>query len=165
MQANTYCKPFAKACICNSLADARLKFYVLRRRIPQTRDASMSISKKAARELLQSASLRTTAPRLAVLRVLSDATRPLSHTEVLEELGETDWDPATIYRNLVKLKEAGVAPVVSRAEGIDRYALGAGTDHRHPHFVCDDCGVVQCLPDSLRDSLGGAWRRGLRRRL
>ena len=38
-------------------------------------------------------------------------------------LGETDWDPATIYRNLVKLKESGITSVVSRAAGIDRYAI------------------------------------------
>ena len=108
----------------------------------------MSITKKQARKLLEQFSLRATAPRLAVLRVLAAAKSPLSHTEVLELLGDTDWDPATIYRNLVKLREAGAASVVSRAEGIDRYMF-AGVDsdgHQHPHFVCDDCGQIACVP-------------------
>lgn len=121
----------------------------------------MSITKDKARKLLHESGLRVTAPRLAVLRVLADSQSPLSHTEVLERLGRTDWDPATIYRNLVKLRDAGVAPVVTRAEGIDRYALAGEQDecHRHPHFVCDDCGRVACLPAQLTASMAidGPW--------
>jgi Fur family ferric uptake transcriptional regulator len=98
---------------------------------------------------------------LAVLRVLAEAQSPLSHTEVLERLGEADWDPATTYRNLVKLRDAGVAAVVSRVEGIDRYALTNphGDGHRHPHFLCEDCGQVSCLPAELTSSmsLDGPW--------
>ncbi len=121
----------------------------------------MSITKDQARELLRERGLRVTAPRLAVVCLLAAADSPLSHTEVLERLGQTDWDPATIYRNLVKLRDAGVAPVVSRAEGIDRYALAGAQDdgHRHPHFACEDCGRVACLPAQLTASMtiDGPW--------
>lgn len=120
----------------------------------------MTITKEEAREILHENDLRATAPRMAVLRVLFEAQNPLSHTEMLERLGETDWDPATIYRNLVKLHEAGVASVVSRAGGIDRYALARGPDdHRHPHFICEDCGRVACLPEDLTAAMSveGAW--------
>ena len=119
----------------------------------------MSVYTREARKLLHNSSLRATAPRLAVLRVLAEAHRPLSHTEVLNRLGKTAWDPSTIYRNLVKLRDAGVAPVVSRAEGIDRYALARDDGHRHPHFVCDDCGRVACLPEGLiaSVSIDGRW--------
>ena len=66
-----------------------------------------------------------------------------------------DWDPATVYRNLVKLREAGIAPVVSRAEGIDRYAYAEAPDdgHHHPHFYCEDCGRLACLPAEVSISL------------
>ncbi len=121
----------------------------------------MSISKNDARKLLRKHSLRVTAPRLAVLGVLAGAQVPLSHTEVLERLGETDWDPTTVYRNLVKLREAGVASVVNRAEGLDRYALAESRadGHRHPHFFCEVCGLVACLPTLLTKSMSmdGPW--------
>ncbi len=127
----------------------------------------MSITKDEARKLLHESTLRVTAPRVAVLRVLAEARNPLSYTEVLERLGETDWDSATIYRNLVKLRNAGVTAVVSRAAGIDRYALaGAGDDgHRHPHFLCEDCGRIACLPEELTASMSmdGPWAASIRK--
>lgn len=127
----------------------------------------MTISKDEARKLLRESGLRVTGPRLAVFRVLAEAQNPLSYTQVLELLGETDWDPATVYRNLVRLREAGVATVVSRAEGIDRYALARmqGDDHRHPHFVCEDCGRVACLPAELTATMtmDGPWASSVHR--
>ena len=121
----------------------------------------MRLSKIDARALLRTHDLRVTAPRLAVLGALAEANRPLSHSEVLTELGDTDWDPATVYRNLVKLTEAGVSTIASRAGGLNRYALASpdGDVHRHPHFVCEDCGRVACLPTALTTSLSmaGPW--------
>ena len=116
---------------------------------------AMGITKIEAKQLLRDRDLRATAPRVAVLRVLADSESPLSHGEVLEQLGEPDWDQATIYRNLVKLREAGIAPVVSRAEGIDRYAYAEAPDdgHHHPHFYCEDCGRLACLPAEVSISL------------
>lgn len=127
----------------------------------------MRIDKDEARKLLHESTLRVTAPRVAVLRVLAEAQNPLSHTEVLERLGKTDWDPATTYRNLVKLRDAGIAAVVSRFEGIDRYALSGAEDdgHPHPHFVCEDCGRVACLPAELTASMSmdGPWAASIRK--
>lgn len=115
----------------------------------------MSIGEAEAREILHSRGLRVTAPRVAVLLVLADASVPLSHGDVLARLGTSGWDPATVYRNLVKLRDAGLAPVVSHAEGIDRYAFAAehSDDHRHPHFYCEACGQLACLPAELTISL------------
>ncbi len=122
----------------------------------------MGLEKDAARTWLKEAGLRATGPRLAVMQVLAAAKTPISHSEVVQRLGTTDWDPATIYRNLVKLKEVGLALVVSRAGGVDRYAMGRlkGSEHRHAHFWCDECGKVACLPDKLTASLSieeGPW--------
>ena len=121
----------------------------------------MTDPKERAKQILKESGLRVTAPRVAVLNLLQEASRPLSHSEVLNLLGETNWDPATIYRNLVKLKESGITSVVSRAEGIDRYALkGSKEDgHKHPHFVCDDCGKVACVPGeiTIAGEMAGPW--------
>lgn len=124
----------------------------------------MTLSDEQARALLRESGLRSTAPRVAVLRVLADADGPLSHSEVLAHLGDTDWDPATIYRNLVKLRDAELA-TVSRLAGIDRYALASEEGaHEHAHFVCDDCGRVACLPAELTAKLqiDGRWANSVR---
>ena len=125
----------------------------------------MTLSKDEIRTLLTEQSLRATAPRLAVIRVLANAKKPMSHSEVLNTLGEMDWDPATIFRNLVKLREAGIAPVVSRADGIDRYILKTNQNdmHQHPHFACDDCGELTCLPGEITTSveLEGPWAKAI----
>ena len=116
----------------------------------------MALSKEEVRSLLVERGLRATASRLAVLQVLASVDRPLSHSEVLQELGDIDCDPATVFRNLVKLKEAGLAPVVSRIDGIDRYVLNTQTSdlHRHPHFSCNDCGQLICLPQNITNTQG-----------
>lgn len=116
------------------------------------------------RALLKRKGLRVTAPRLAVLELLSDS-GPLSHSEVLDGLGTTRWDQATIYRNLVRLTEVGITRVVSRADGMARYALIDADDaHQHPHFLCEDCGRVSCLPGELRPTtpLAPKWAESVR---
>lgn len=128
----------------------------------------MSLSKIQARTLLRDRGLRATAPRVAVLRLLDREQRPLSHSEVLTLLGDSDWDQATVYRNLVKLSESGVTRVVSRAGGMARYELasdeGAPTQE-HPHFVCSECGTVSCLPLAVAvvqsPEVDGAWQQAV----
>ena len=73
--------------------------------------AIKNIIKDEARQLLYERDLSRTAPRLAVLLILANAQNPLSHTEVLQRQIETNSHPVTITRNLVKLKDAGVAPL------------------------------------------------------
>jgi Fur family ferric uptake transcriptional regulator len=103
-------------------------------------------TKQRIREL----GLRVTAPRLAVLRILAEAERPLSHAEVVTRLGdEAMWDRATVYRNLIALVGVELVRVASHAGGICRYEIAReDKECAHPHFVCDDCGVVSCLPET-----------------
>lgn len=94
--------------------------------------------------------LRVTAPRLAVLQVLAEAARPLSHSEVVAKLGDdAPWDRATVYRNLVALVGVNLARVAGHAGGTCRYEIARDDEHGpHPHFLCDDCGIVSCLPET-----------------
>ncbi len=121
----------------------------------------MNTKKDDIRDILHRHGLRTTGPRLAVVACLAAHDGPLSHSEVVERLGEVDFDPATVYRNLVKLVEVGLARVVSRAEGMARYELATDHehDHQHAHFVCSDCGVVACLPEDVLTTIeaSGRW--------
>lgn len=115
---------------------------------------------------LRASGMRATAPRVAVVRALRSSRRPLSHAELVEQLGEDDWDRATIFRNLVKLEQSGWARIASRLGGITRYeATEPGENqsaHVHPHFSCRDCGLVTCLPDAtLRLPQDPVWREAL----
>ncbi|MAD61194.1 MAG: hypothetical protein CMH49_06765 [Myxococcales bacterium] len=122
----------------------------------------MSINQDEALALLKQKSLRATAPRLAVLQTLSESKKPLSYSEMLEKLQGRPWDPTTIYRNLIKLSEHQLITVVSRAEGMSRYALNIehGDQHNHPHFICDDCGQVSCVPAELNILLSDPAQAG-----
>lgn len=119
-----------------------------------------------ARDLLHAHNLRVTLGRLALLRTLADAERPLAHREVVETITEDAGDPATIFRNLVRFAEAGLLRVLTRSGGLDRYELqseDAEEEHPHPHFFCKTCGEVTCLPSDLLAAprMHGAWRRSL----
>jgi Fur family transcriptional regulator, ferric uptake regulator len=122
------------------------------------------LSREEAKRRVHGAGLRATAPRVAVLRLLAAAGRPLSHTEVVEALGSGDWDQATLYRNLLKLVEADLARVASRVGGIARYEARGDDDspHLHPHFSCRACGGVECLPEAkLAGPVDRAWHQSL----
>lgn len=110
--------------------------------------------------VLREYGLRATGPRLAVVACLLTQARPLTYSEMVELIGQEALDPATIYRNLVKLTEIGLAKVVSHAEGMAHYELQLGkTHHNHAHFVCTDCGTVACLPETVapKFKVEGKW--------
>lgn len=123
------------------------------------------MDKGEARTRLREAGLRVTGPRVAVLRLLAQAERPVSHTDVVDTLGSDEWSGSTLYRNLRKMVDVGLARVTNRADGIDRYELSRpGERHDHPHFVCEDCGSVACLPDTriARRPVDPGWQASVR---
>ena len=99
-----------------------------------------SVSPQLIKEELRKAGLRATASRVAVLMHMRAAKRPQTHATVVTELGQEQWDKATLYRNLMDLVDAGL---------LARIALGSSwhfeeSAETHPHFVCMECGDVQC---------------------
>ena len=106
-------------------------------------------------ERIRGVGLRSTAPRVAVLRKLETATAPMSHADLVEELGGEGYDRVTIYRNLTDLTEAGLVVRADLGDHVWRFELkrAGATEHanNHPHFTCTDCGTVACLPsESVR---------------
>ncbi|MGB7156481.1 MAG: Fur family transcriptional regulator [Tepidisphaeraceae bacterium] len=113
--------------------------------------------------VLRKAGLRKTPVRVGVIELLSRSGRPMSVPQILGKLKGVDT--VTVYRTLGTFVSKRL---VHRVRGEDRtwmYALGgAGDDarapqHKHPHFVCDECGKVECLeqaeiPRSFVQSLG-----------
>lgn len=92
--------------------------------------------------------MRATPSRIAVLDLLRNTRRPVSHAEVAAQLADDVWDPATLYRNLVDLAEAGLVRRTDVGDHVWRFEL-IRAEHdstKHPHFVCTECGTVECLP-------------------
>ena len=123
-----------------------------------------NLSSNDAKQRIHEVGPRATAPRVAVLRLLTASDNPLSHSEVVEALGSDAWDQATLYRNLLKLVEVDLARVASKVGGIARYEARGDDDspHLHPHFSCRTCGSVTCLPEAkLAGSVDRRWNRSL----
>jgi Fur family ferric uptake transcriptional regulator len=107
------------------------------------------------RTRLRRANLRATAPRIAVLRAMDAAGRPLSHAELFQVLGgDAAWDRATIYRNLSDLTDVGLLRRYDLGDHTWRFEPAAAhpgptadTGHAHAHFTCVDCGAVSCVDD------------------
>jgi Fur family ferric uptake transcriptional regulator len=109
------------------------------------------------RERLRAAGLRATTARVSVLRCLEASTTPLTHAEVYDHVAGDGFDRATVYRNLVDLAEAGFVRRYDLGDHVWRFELlradadgvaEHGADG-HPHFVCSDCGTVECLPRAV----------------
>ena len=127
----------------------------------------MDLDRDSALQLFKEHGLRQTASRVAVLQALAAADQPLSLGELAEQLQGEGGDQATIFRTLVRFRDLGIARVVSQADRVDHYVLAGGPDtaeHQHPHFECEDCGGVSCLPAGARVtvSASGDWSASVR---
>lgn len=120
------------------------------------------------KDQIRKAGLRGTGSRIAVLRVLREASVPMTHAEVSERLEAVGYDHASIYRNLMDLTRVGLLARADLGDHSWRFELRqGGTDHKaqHPHFVCVDCGNIDCLPDQAVKVRGAPGApRALRRR-
>jgi Fur family transcriptional regulator, ferric uptake regulator len=100
------------------------------------------------RDAVRARGLRVTPSRIAVLEVVRASDAPMSHGDVAEHLTGQPWDRATIYRNLVDLAEAGLLRRTDVGDHVWRFeAIADEHDSAHPHFVCTECGAVECLPE------------------
>src|ERR1700754_2802420 len=104
---------------------------------------------EALRAAVRDAGLRATPSRIAVLHLLRTAGAPVSHSEVVAKLASQAWDPATIYRNLTDLSDVGLARRTDVGDHIWRFAAitSRHAASAHPHFVCTECGTIECLPE------------------
>lgn len=109
-----------------------------------------AVDDQALRASIRAAGLRATAARVAVLRTLARASGPVSHADVCAAIGTSDFDRATLYRNLVDLTRVNLARRSDVGDHIWRFEAtvsAEGHDLLHPHFVCMECGNVACLPE------------------
>jgi len=127
---------------------------------------TVSPSLEDLKTTVRRAGLRSTAPRLAVLRRLMAAATPVSHAELVDALAGEGMDRTTVYRNLVDLTDAGLLARTDLGDHVWRFELkkkGNGS-LKHPHFTCTGCGAVACLPEvTLKVKQGRGVPRSLTR--
>jgi len=102
-----------------------------------------------ARHILREAGLYCTEARVAILKVLLEATSPLRQDQIGSRLESRALNKVTVYRTLDSLTEAGR---VHRAYMQNRAWHFELADHCsekqcHPHFTCTNCGVTRCMTD------------------
>jgi len=102
-----------------------------------------------ARAMLKKARLYCTEARIAILKVLMGAARPLRQDQVAEQVTRRALNKVTVYRTLESLVAVGL---VHRAFTQNRAWHFELADHCtekqcHPHFTCTNCGVTHCLTD------------------
>lgn len=102
-----------------------------------------------ARRILKSAGLYCTAGRVAVLRILLRANKPLRQDEIARRLGKKSFDKVTIYRTLESLLEVGLVHKAFLDERARHFELARNCSETqcHPHFTCTSCGNTHCLTE------------------
>jgi len=100
-----------------------------------------------ARRMLTAASLYCTAGRVAVLRALLRADKPLRQDQIANRLGKKRFDKVTIYRTLESLLKVGLVHKAFVAERAWHFELARNCSETqcHPHFTCTNCGSTHCL--------------------
>jgi Fur family ferric uptake transcriptional regulator len=108
----------------------------------------MAKNTEELRAALRTRGLRATPSRIAVIELLRAESAPMSHGDVADRLAAQPWDRATIYRNLTDLAGAGLARRTDVGDHVWRFeAVTNDHDTAHPHFVCTECGTVECMPE------------------
>lgn len=107
----------------------------------------MATSHEELRAAVRARGLRATPSRIAVLELLRASGAPVSHADVVDRLAALA-DRATIYRNLIDLAEVGLLRRTDVGDHVWRFeAVTDEHDSAHPHFICTECGTVECLPE------------------
>lgn len=101
--------------------------------------------------LLQERGLAATPHRLIVLEIIGNSPSPLTHQEIFATLERGHrMNKVTLYRILDLLVENGLVERIPGGDRTFRYGLAPDDHHRHAHFFCKACGIMQCLsPDAL----------------
>ena len=105
--------------------------------------------KQKTEELLHSASLRRTGPRMAVLAVLLQARKPQTAFQIAASLAPVGPNKVTIYRTLESFLNAGLVHKAFLQEKTWYFELAHNCTESqcHPHFTCGHCGSTHCLTE------------------
>src|SRR6218665_3511585 len=101
-------------------------------------------------EILQKHNLKNTKLRKAVLSLLIDSDKGLSHQDLSKEL-DVEFDRVTLFRTLHSFEENGILHKIIDPNGTAKYAYSLpeqlDKEHCHAHFICLKCEQVFCLDE------------------
>ena len=102
---------------------------------------------KQAREMLKTVKLYSTKGRVAIVKVLMKAGKPLSQDQIARRSGKKHFDKVTIYRTLESLLRVGLVHKAFVEKRACHFELANNcTEHQcHPHLTCSSCGDTHCL--------------------
>ena len=104
---------------------------------------------KQAREMLKTVKLYSTQGRVAIVKVLMKAGKPLSQDQIARRSGKKHFDKVTIYRTLESLLRVGLVHKAFVEKRACHFELANNcTEHQcHPHLTCSSCGDTHCLTE------------------
>lgn len=97
----------------------------------------------SAENLLKDSGLRLTPGRLRILKLLQEATSPLSIRDLQTRLDFLSLDQATVYRILKTLQQHHLVQSVTVGH---KHQHWEPADHHH-HLICTKCSKVISLPE------------------
>ncbi|NNE93283.1 MAG: transcriptional repressor [Verrucomicrobiales bacterium] len=107
-------------------------------------EESEKIIRKIVNQLRETG-MRKTEALEELLQTMLDHHRPFLLSELGEMPGLKNRDQATIYRLVMKLKEAGVVRQLSLGERGNYFQINL-SDHHHDYLLCRECGMVTEVP-------------------
>lgn len=91
--------------------------------------------------LITEKNIKPTVARMHILKILKDATKPLSYEDLRVDL---PMDKATFYRNISKFENEGL---LNSFESNDKKRYFELKLQPHAHFVCTKCNEIKCIND------------------
>ncbi len=91
--------------------------------------------------ILLSHNQRVTGPRLEILSILKSNKKPMTISQIHNEMKDKKTDLATVYRTLNLFTELRIVSEIDFKDDFKRYELIFDRHHHH-HIVCRQCGRV-----------------------
>ena len=118
--------------------------------MPHARLASQQLD--AALQVLRQHQHRVTAPRRAILAILTGEHGPFTADELHHRIAKGGCDLVTVYRCLATMEELNLVRRCDFGDGSYRYEFNTG-EHHHHHIICRSCHAVETLDLCMAESL------------
>ena len=112
------------------------------------------------KEILQTAGLKSTAPRIAILETILKTKKPMSALDMHGALCKKGIDLVTIYRTLASFEKAEIVKRLDLRKDAVFYELNG---KHHHHIVCTNCGDMEdfetCDMENLSKKIAGRAKK------